>query len=460
MPLDFRSPIPLSEQLAGILRKEYVEQQEPGVVLPTLKEVAREFDVGVGVVREAVSRLRKQGLIYSRVGIGTFVAEKASSASELTVAFSDKPGEGNTIRAIIRAFEEQNPDVTVHLRAAAPANYTACFDRLQRKNMKADLVFLQESSFFDIGAGKLRNLPAEFLETALATCNHHAMELFAKGGKTYGLPILFSPVVVLYNQKMFNAKKEPYPRDDWTFEHFLQVADRLNDAEKGTVGFCLTQQPNRWMNVLLADNVRVVRKCGRPYFDLADKRLRKSLTRVKSFLSGSSVLHDEGALLQAFAQERIGMIFASYIALGQILRMRSDLGTRTKLKIGASLLPRSERQTSLWMVTGVALAKDAPHPAQALNFLRFSVSPAAQDLVRRAGCGIPVLEKAQPGVRFRSGQVEVNGYDAFNRYGQDTPILGAFRHDPAWERFKHEMYLVWTGMQEVDRALENVKHLS
>ncbi len=460
MHLDFRSPVPLSEQLAAILRGKYVEQAEPGSELPTLKEIAREFDVGVGVVREAFGRLRKQGLIYSRVGIGTFVAKKSAPAGELTIAFFDKPGEGNTIRAIIRAFEERNPEVTVHLRVSDPANFTAFFERMQRKNMEADLVFMQESSFFDIGTSRLRELPPEVLEFARRACDPHAMQLFARGRKIFGLPILFSPVVVFYNRKLFDARGEKYPRDDWDFEQFLQVADRLTDIGAGTFGFCLTQQPNRWMNVLLADNVRVVHRRGLPYFDLDDKRLAKSLARTRSLMLRSTVLHDEGALLQAFVQERISMIFASYIGLGQIMRMRAELGAGTRLRLGAALLPRGVKQTSLWMGTGVAMTRNAPHPQQAMNFLRFAMSPAAQKPVLRAGCGIPVLKQVQPGTRFCQSRVEVRDYDAFERYGDDTPILGAFRHDPEWERFKHEMYLVWIGMQDIDRALENVRQQS
>lgn len=71
------SSIPPWEQLAGILRGR-IEGGElrPGDRIPSVVSLAQEYDLAPGTVRKALTQLQREGLIESRVGWGTFVAEK------------------------------------------------------------------------------------------------------------------------------------------------------------------------------------------------------------------------------------------------------------------------------------------------------------------------------------------------------------------------------------------------
>jgi DNA-binding GntR family transcriptional regulator len=71
------SSTPPWEQLAGILRGR-IEGGElrPGDRIPSVVSLAQEYDLAPGTVRKALTQLQREGLIESRVGWGTFVAEK------------------------------------------------------------------------------------------------------------------------------------------------------------------------------------------------------------------------------------------------------------------------------------------------------------------------------------------------------------------------------------------------
>lgn len=71
------SSIPPWEQLAGILRSR-IEDGElgPGDRIPSVVSLAQEYDLAPGTVRKALTQLQREGLVESRVGWGTFVAEK------------------------------------------------------------------------------------------------------------------------------------------------------------------------------------------------------------------------------------------------------------------------------------------------------------------------------------------------------------------------------------------------
>jgi DNA-binding FadR family transcriptional regulator len=72
----------------------------PGSRLPTEAEIVNGFGVSRTVVREALSRLQAAGLVHTRHGVGTFVAEPLPQA-----AFRIAPDQLATLRDVIALLE-------------------------------------------------------------------------------------------------------------------------------------------------------------------------------------------------------------------------------------------------------------------------------------------------------------------------------------------------------------------
>ncbi|HVY57886.1 MAG TPA: GntR family transcriptional regulator [Xanthobacteraceae bacterium] len=71
--------MPLYIQVASVLRRRIeTKQWHPGQKIPTLVELEQEFQVARVTVRQAVDILRKEGLLRSQQGRGTFTAEKSA----------------------------------------------------------------------------------------------------------------------------------------------------------------------------------------------------------------------------------------------------------------------------------------------------------------------------------------------------------------------------------------------
>lgn len=78
MPLKQRQS--LSDELARILTRQIEDgEYPPGQTLPSEQDIAGAFSVSRTVVREALARLRHQGLIRSRKGSGSVVCESMES---------------------------------------------------------------------------------------------------------------------------------------------------------------------------------------------------------------------------------------------------------------------------------------------------------------------------------------------------------------------------------------------
>lgn len=76
--LNKESSIPLHVQLANLLRERLVRRElAPHDRLPSERELCQHFGISRITVRQALSELAQEGLVYASVGKGTYVAEPA-----------------------------------------------------------------------------------------------------------------------------------------------------------------------------------------------------------------------------------------------------------------------------------------------------------------------------------------------------------------------------------------------
>jgi DNA-binding FadR family transcriptional regulator len=97
----------------------------PGARLPTEQALARQFEVSRPVVREAISRVKANGLVRSRQGSGLYVADLLDRRS-FTVG-DDLVGD---ISGILRLFELRLPMEMSAARLAAARRTAIDLDRL------------------------------------------------------------------------------------------------------------------------------------------------------------------------------------------------------------------------------------------------------------------------------------------------------------------------------------------
>jgi len=74
--LDHEGEVPPFEQLAAILREQIASGElAPGQKMPSITTLAQRYDIATSTARKALALLRKDGLIRTRRGWGTFVTK-------------------------------------------------------------------------------------------------------------------------------------------------------------------------------------------------------------------------------------------------------------------------------------------------------------------------------------------------------------------------------------------------
>jgi multiple sugar transport system substrate-binding protein len=188
----------------------------------------------------------------------------------------------------------------------------------------------------------------------------NVLDIFAKGESLYALPKDFTPIVMYYNQALFDQAGVNYPQNDWTWVDYLNMARQLTkdtDGDKFVDQFGATfsnyfylWQPWVWMaggDIFDAGGLTAIGQFDSPQTERALRFLIDLRTK-------HGVAPNEAAL--KVVDGAIGMFYSGKIAMmpsghWQLPRLNKYL-ERGALKIGAAPLPRPAIRRSLFPNNG------------------------------------------------------------------------------------------------------------
>lgn len=82
-PISPAASLPLYEQVVVAIRREVQDGRlAPGAALPSFRALAADLRVSLITVKRAYEELEREGVIYRKQGLGTFVAEAALDRSQ------------------------------------------------------------------------------------------------------------------------------------------------------------------------------------------------------------------------------------------------------------------------------------------------------------------------------------------------------------------------------------------
>ncbi|MBL8133531.1 MAG: sugar ABC transporter substrate-binding protein [Anaerolineae bacterium] len=172
------------------------------------------------------------GLLLLAVGIVPALAQETTIRY---FTFSAAPDHLEDLDAIIAAFEEANPGVTVEVETAPFADY---FTLLQADVVSGDAPDVFELNYenFVTYAANGTLLDVSSYLSAEAPFYPRALEAFQYEGAQMALPATFSTVLLFYNADLFDAAGVAYPTADWTWEDARAAAAAIRALGSDTWG--------------------------------------------------------------------------------------------------------------------------------------------------------------------------------------------------------------------------------
>jgi multiple sugar transport system substrate-binding protein len=159
-----------------------------------------------------------------------------AESSPVTITYSNfisNDGNEENLQAIVDAFEDANPDITVEVTTLPYGDYGTA--------LQTDLAAGSVSDVFDIEYANYAQYQANGVLAPIEVENADAykpslLEAYATDGVQYALPSSFSDVVLYYNADLFDAAGLDYPTNDWTWDDERAAAEALTDQAAGVWG--------------------------------------------------------------------------------------------------------------------------------------------------------------------------------------------------------------------------------
>ncbi|SDS54094.1 sugar ABC transporter substrate-binding protein [Jiangella sp. DSM 45060] len=186
---------------------------------------------------------------------GSATADPGEVSGEITYAHWD-PNLEPTLDAIIEAFQEEYPDVTVTPIVRPFAQYWTTLQTEASSDTLPD-VFWMDMAYFELYAANDQLAPIDDLVESgaidLSKYPDHLTEFFQVDGAQYAVPKDVDTNAVWINKALFEQAGVPLPSPDWTYDDFRATSKAIHDAlgDQGIYGtaFYPAGQTTYWSSV-------------------------------------------------------------------------------------------------------------------------------------------------------------------------------------------------------------------
>lgn len=395
------------------------------------------------------------------IGIASACVHDSSDVTTLRVMAWAGPEERAIENRILDRFLERHPAVRIEYESIS-SNYRERLLTSIVAGSPPDVALLDNGSYGAapfISRGLLVNVAAYLERIGVDTSAYYpeVLEIFRRPGGLYAFPKDFNPIVVYLNTDLFDAAGVALPEQDWTWDDFLSIAQRLtrdldDDGRSDSWGTQLRRvfylwQPWVWAaggDVLSPDGRRATGYLDSPETQAAIRFLTDLVTVHHVVPSVDVQRLSLGMERNFFLTGRIGMVTSGHWWLPSIRRY-IDQG---KVRIAVVPLPRFDETSdpvTVIYAAGWAVPHNTRHKKLAVELAAHLSSAEAQRMRAEYGLAIPSIRAVHEEVA------------AFDRYGLEETFLFAARHGRmSWGSTVEEWARVEVQMPDIfDRVIFN-----
>jgi len=347
-------------------------------------------------------------------------------------------------QANVDAFMAANPGIEVSLESI-PDNYleklvTAFAAHKPPDVLLLDSVLIPRFLSGDVLLDLAPHLAAdpEFDESVFFP---EVWQIAARDGHVWALPKDFTPLVVYYNRRAFEAAGEPYPEPGWNWQDFHDTAQRLTYPAPGSSEQVPADQRRYGTQIYTTPIFNIVW-----FWQAGGDVLSPDGSRAQGFLDGPAGIEAvefftglvadglapdptarEALGGQAFQSGRIAMTISGHWSMPGFRRAAADaaeLAERGQLSghvftlddVGVVGLPQGRERASVIYESGWAVAKDAKQPELAVKLAKYLAGEECQR--RRAAIGLAISANRHVAAELAEGDAREQAFLSEVEYGR------------------------------------------
>jgi multiple sugar transport system substrate-binding protein len=335
-------------------------------------------------------------LVISLVFIGSFAGWViAGSDKAVTIDFLNFSSSGDNaiyLEEMIKVFEQQNPDIKVNIETVGFGDYFTLLQTRVAAGTAPDAFELNYENFVTYAKkGVLLNLKPSFTKNKFNTSvlDKNALEAFSLEGKQYGLPAMFSDVILFYNKDLFDKAGASYPTADWTWHDEQKAAEKIRTLGENIFGifhpihfweFYKVVQQNDG-SIFNEEKTRFVVNSPQNVETLqfmVDRVLKSNVMPTEAQLSGMGDW-------DLFKAGRIGMVVTGIWAFPDFIR-------DCDFKWDIAIEPGNTKKATHFFSNGLVINKNSKKAEQAFKWISFmSASKEAAKIRVDAGWELPAV---------------------------------------------------------------------
>jgi len=335
-------------------------------------------------------------LVISLVFIGSFAGWViAGNDKAVTLDYLNFSGAGEPLKYLKemkKVFEQQNPDIKINIEVVGFGEYFTLLQTRIAGGTAPDSYELNYENFVTYAKkGVLLDLEPLFVKNKFDTSvlDNNALNAFSVEGKQYGLPAMFSDVVLFYNKNLFDKAGASYPTADWTWYDEQKAAEKIRALGDNIFGIC--HPIHFW------EFYKVVQQNGGSIFNedktkfmvnspqnvetlqfMVDRVLKSNVMPTEAQVSGMGDW-------ELFKAEKVGMIVTGIWAFPEFIKT-------CDFEWDIAIEPGNTKKATHFFSNGLVINKDSKKVEQAFKWISFmSASKEAAKIRVDSGWELPAV---------------------------------------------------------------------
>lgn len=417
-------------------------------------------------VRKVLAELVDEGLIEKISGKGNrVIAPNNGLAIKETIklAWFSTSYEIDIVREIISKYQASQPFANIELTIIPESGYMETLVQLIENDDGPDVFMVSDSQFRHMLALDKSHLLHPYISSNLqpeSDSYPKIFELFEFAGQQMITPFLFSPVVICYNENLFEQAGITEHQSISNWDALLQTAKKCtvgldDDNRIEHYGFCFSSSPHRWPVFMLQNEGSFVAANDECNLDNANTVEALQFCLDLMYKEKVSPIYSHGSeyLAEAlFVKERVAMILSTYYFMNEF--RGSSIGWNVRP------VPKEKSEGTLLLGGGLAINKNSHRLKLAQSFVDYMVGAEAQTLLKTLGCTIPARKQIAEDDSLLNPKIHPKDYNIYKEMMPYAKTLSELKlSDSEVSLLRDEMQLMWMNMESPKDACHRITEI-
>jgi len=341
-------------------------------------------------------------------GTSSNVENNKDSKKDVTLTYGiwDKNQEPG-MRAMADRFEELNPGIKVNVEVTPWDEYWMKLEAAATGGALPDVFWMHTNQFLRYAQSdmllEVGTMVEKDPELSYDNYPEGLVKMYEYNGKNYAIPKDFDTIGLIYNRKIFDDAKVPYPDDTWDWDKLVEVAKQLTDESKGIWGFAAeNSSQSGFYNIIYQNQGSVIKE------DLLESGYDMPETIeaiqfwtdliLKHKVSPTLAQMTDTTPIALFTSGKVAMMF-----MGSWMITELTTNENTKEVADIAILPKGKTRATIYNGLGNSISAKTKYPEEAKKFLKFLGSKEANLIQAEHGSAIPAFEGTQaPWIQYNT----------------------------------------------------------